>query len=172
VAKAKQHLGLEEDEDDADALIEGYIAAAVDLIEGMTGLILSRRQIVEKADRFSGSIRLRVWPVISVDAISYRNSAGDAQLAAAVFYASAGARPARIFPTAGKRWPSDAMVGPGLIAVTATVGFDSPEDVPGVVIQALLVIVADFYRNREAALSQDAERAARSLLRRHILKVL
>ncbi|NDU79118.1 hypothetical protein GWI34_42045, partial [Actinomadura sp. DSM 109109] len=48
VAKAKDHLGLEADEDDTDGLIDDYIGAAVDLVEGMTGLVLSRRQIVEQ----------------------------------------------------------------------------------------------------------------------------
>lgn len=173
VAKAKDHLGLEADEDDTDGLIDDYIGAAVDLVEGMTGLVLSRRQIVEQVDSFTASLRLRGWPIVSVDAISYRNAAGEAALAPSAFYASAGARPARVFPAAGKRWPTDAMAGPGLITITATAGFDGPEDVPGVVIQALLVIVAEFFRNREAgSLSPDAERAVRGLLRRQIPKVL
>lgn len=173
IAKVKQQLGLESDDDDSDDLIATYITSAVDLVEDMTGLVLSRRQIVEAVDAFTPSLRLRRWPIVSIDAIAYRNSAGDAELAAGAFYASTGARPARVWPAAGARWPTDAMAGPGLIAITATAGFDGPEDVPGVVVQALLVIVAEFFRTREAgALSADAERAVRGLLRRHIPKVL
>lgn len=154
-------------------MLTGLIAAAVDVVEGMTGLVLSRRQVAEQADSFSSSLRLRSWPIVSVDAISYRNAAGDADLAAGAFYASASARPARVYPAAGQRWPTDAMAGPGLITITATAGYDGAEDVPATVIQAILVVVAQFYKNREAgALSGDAERSIRGLLRRFIPKVL
>ena len=170
VAQARVQLRLEEDGDD-DALIEGYIAAAVDMVEGITGYVLSRRQLVECVDSFAPSLKLRAWPIVSVDAISYRTAAGEVALAAGSFYAMAGARPARVFPAG--RWPADALAGPGLIAITVTAGFDGPEDVPSAVTQALLVIVAEFYRNREAgALSPDAERSVRRLLRRHILRTL
>jgi len=173
VQMAKEQLKLDSDGDE-DALIERYIAAAVDMVEGITGYVLSRRQLVESADRFGQfgmSIQLRAWPIVSVDAISYRNAAGEAALATGAFFAMAGARPARVYPTT--RWPSDALSGPGLIAITVTAGFDGPEDVPAAVIQALLVMVAEFYRNREAGkLSADAERSVRRLLRRHIRKVL
>lgn len=168
--QAKAQLRLESDGDD-DALIEGYIAAAVDIVEGMTGYVLSRRQLVECVDRFAPSLPLRAWPIVSVDAISYRNAAGEVALAEGAFYAMAGARPARVFPSG--QWPIDALAGPGMVAITITAGFDGPDDVPPAVIHALLLIVAEFYRNREAgALSTTAERSVREVLRRHILRTL
>lgn len=171
LAMAKEQLNVIGTVD--DALITRLIAAAVDHVERTTGLVLSRRQVVEHASGFGRSLALRAWPIASIDAVSYRDTSNVPQiLDGTAYWTNSGSRPVHISPIRASGWPL-ATVGRGAISVTMTAGYAEANDVPATVIQALSVIVAEFYANREAgALSADADRSIRWLLRHHKLKTL
>jgi uncharacterized phiE125 gp8 family phage protein len=76
--EAKEQLAV--DADDHDALISGYIAAAVDHLDGWTGIL--GRALVEQTwrqdfDGFAGVLRLPLAPVISITSIVWRNADGE-----------------------------------------------------------------------------------------------
>lgn len=169
---AKRHLNIVDFEDD-DALIGDLIVDAVDHIERMTGLVLSRRPIVETFDALSTrGLKLRSWPIVSIDAVTYLDGDGVERVLDAALLRFSARRPVTILPVSAGAWPF-ARAERGAVAVTATAGFDGPEDVPGTVMRALRVILAEWYLNREAgALSPEAERSLKWLLRSFMLKTL
>lgn len=173
LAAAKRQLGLV-DFDDDDTLIGELLAGAVDHIERATGLVLSRRPVIEEADMLSNrGLRLRAWPIASVDAVTYIAADGAEQMLDSALYRWTDGSPkirARIVPIGV--WPS-AQAGPGAVTIAATAGFDSAEDVPAGILLALKVLLAEFYLNREVgALSADAERSLKWLLRDFKVKTL
>ena len=159
---AKRHLKVDTDAD--DSVITDLLAAATDEVERATGLYLSRRAFAVHADGFDRWIDLSPWPIKTIDAISYVDGAGaDQVLDAAIYRVADGRRPARIVPVAS--WPR-ARAFRGSVVVTGTAGFDGPEDVPPSALQAIRVVLAEFYQNREAgALSDAAQRSVAWLTR-------
>jgi len=148
LADAKQHLRI--DEDDEDALIAGLIMAAEDHIERSTGLVLTRRVIGEVIQGFGSKIR--AWPVVSVDTVSYVDGAGVDQTIGADSYKLVGAaRPARL-SNVSSPWPPLGRLN-GSVTLTMTAGFGNAADVPGGVAQAIKMLVGHFYRNREAVVT-------------------
>lgn len=157
---AKSHLGLV-DFDDDDQLIADLLASAVDIVERKTGLVLSRRPVIETADRLT-AIRLRSWPIASIDAVTYLDGQHVEQLLDPAVYRRTIGRPVRIVPTGA--WPL-ATAGYDAVTIALTAGFDGPEDVPGAAIHAIKVLLAEFYLNREAGeISEAAERSLRWLM--------
>ncbi|TXI87767.1 MAG: hypothetical protein E6Q40_04530 [Cupriavidus sp.] len=170
---AKRQLALV-DFDDDDTLIAELLAGAVDIVERSTGLVLSRRPVIEEAaDLTPMGMKIRAWPIASVDAVTYIARDGTEQLLDSTLYRYSAGRPqrrARIMPTGP--WPS-VQAGAGAVTIAVTAGFDSPEDVPTGAILALKMLLAEFYLNREVgALSADAERSLKWLLRDFKVKTL
>jgi uncharacterized phiE125 gp8 family phage protein len=161
---AKRHLGIIDDDTD-DVLIQGLLASAVDHIERITGLVLSRRPIVEHLDALSTrGLKLYSWPVVSIDAVTYFDSDGVEQVLDPTLFRWTARRPVTILPIGTSAWPY-ARTERGAVTIAATAGFDGPEDVPPTVLQAIRVVLAEFYLNREAgALSAAAERSLDWLL--------
>ncbi|KFC62773.1 hypothetical protein FF80_03340 [Devosia sp. LC5] len=76
--EAKVQLAV--DHDEHDDMITAFIAAAVDHLDGWTGIL--GRALVEQTwrqdfDSFSGCMRIALAPVISITSITYRNAAGQ-----------------------------------------------------------------------------------------------
>src|SRR5690606_14123 len=77
LADAKAQLAV--DHSEHDDMILGFIAAAVDHLDGWTGIL--GRALVEQTwrqdfDSFSGCMRLALAPVLSITSITHRNAAG------------------------------------------------------------------------------------------------
>ncbi len=59
--------------------------------------------------------------------------------------------PGRVFRNSGKSWPSESLRPRNAICVTYTAGYgDAATDVPQKIRQALLLLIAHYYENREA----------------------
>ncbi len=160
LAEAKAHL--EVDHDDRDAMIQGIITAAREWVENYTGRILVRRTITEYRAGFGNFLELRHRPVVKDSAIIAYSDGTLVDEPVTGFVASA-REPVRISPPASGYWPSIGRHGEVTIAYTA--GYASGE-VPQAMIHAMLLLIAEFYANREAgSVSADAERAVSSLLR-------
>lgn len=159
----RQHL----DADPADnALLGQYNAAAVGWIEDNTNLLLSSQAVVQELDALGARTYLRRWPVTAISQISYLDTMGAPQELPPTSYRFASASlPATLV---GIGTLPRVMRGAGAVTVTYTAGFADAGDVPATVVQAIYLLVGEFFKNREAgAISADAERAISSLLRRY-----
>jgi uncharacterized phiE125 gp8 family phage protein len=144
INEAKAHLAVTFNDD--DALINSLIPAARRQIEHYTGHILLQRQLTRSVDRFDQYLELHHRPIVSVDDIDYVDEHGEAQ-SYGDFVAQVDRFPARIHPALDGSWPS--TWSHGGINVTYTAGYSAAE-VPEDLKQAILMLVAHWYTNREA----------------------
>lgn len=151
LAQAKAQLRIYHDDD--DALIARLISAAVASIEGPSGIgiAMMAQTWVMSLDGFpAGPIHLPLHPVSSVTSITYRDEALEEQtLDAASYSFDAMNRDATVWSLNG--WPVASCKVPGTVRVTVVAGFDP---VPDDLIHAVLMLVAHWYENREAATGQ------------------
>lgn len=145
---AKQQLGVV-DFDDDDALIASLLASATARVERETGIVLSRRVIVETADSLADRLALIAWPIVGVDAITYLDSDGVEQLLDPSLYRLTARRMVRIIRAGASSWPTSRCERDA-VTIVATAGYAGPEDVPADLVHAIKLLLAEFYLNREA----------------------
>jgi uncharacterized phiE125 gp8 family phage protein len=157
VADIKEYLRV--DSDAEDDLIETFIQAATQLAEKFT-----RRQFLAATyetvlDGFCNEIILDHSPVSAVTSIKYDSSSysQDATLATSVYQVELGHEPARITLRDGQLWP-ETFKKKAAVRIRYTSGYTT---VPKPLIQAVKLIVADWYEKREDSqrmLTQQSER--------------
>ncbi len=141
-------LFLRVDQDAEDGLVTSAILAAQGWIERKTVLVLTRRSVTETFAGLNHPLDVRAWPVTSIDQISYFDPTGaEQQMAAGTWWTNLAARPVRIRPAIGTRWPR-AHHAAGSVSVTMTAGFETAADIPDLVVHALRLLVSHFYTNR------------------------
>lgn len=153
LAEAKEHIHV--DHNDEDVRIAGLILTATRKLDGQSGLL--GRCLISQTwrmtlDRFSNEIVLPLPPCISVDRISYLNSAGDEVDVDAADYRVTGLGSldgARIRAARGKSWPNTFDTGSAFVEFTCGFG-DDPEDVPEPLRTAILMHVGHLYEHRES----------------------
>ena len=145
VGDAKLHLRVDESVD--DALILAIIKAATRQCEQQCNRSLGAQQWRLTLNAFPHVIELERGPVQSVQAITYRDMAGQWQtLAASEYEADLGGPIARIAPVYGKTWPTtQPQVGSVRIDYTAGYATVPPEALAWIKLQ-----VGALYANREA----------------------
>jgi uncharacterized phiE125 gp8 family phage protein len=101
---------------------------------------------------YSQLIKLFAPPLVSVDSLKYIDPSGTEQtLDPSKYIVDSDSEPARIFPAVGQFWPPVLYV-PNAVKITFTAGFTADaSQVPQAVKTACLMLVANFYENREAA---------------------
>ncbi len=190
VAEAKKHLRVEHSDD--DWLIDAYIQAVTDIIDGPHGylgralgpqtwdLILSDAEFglgLVCGRPASTRLDIPLAPLVSVDAVEYRSSGGTLT-AFTTFDAFAvnGASVGSIRPSFGQSWPTLGEAGDAF-RVRFQCGYGvSNQDSPPVIVEAvpwaikagIILHVGDLYKNRETTvLGQTVEilPAAKELLR-------
>lgn len=143
--EAKEFSAVEDDA--SNALIEGFISAAREQLEAVTGTRLVEQTLDLQADSFRDLIRLPIGPVLAVTEIHYEDTAGAEQELAAEAYQLFGAGLEQgIRPVFGGEWPSTACRA-GAVRVTVTVGY---ETLPKPLWLAMLLMVSDMFANRES----------------------
>ena len=134
-----------------DSSISAYIAAATDATENYTQLSLAQRTVTLKAERFSKEMELPVYPVLSVESITYLDREGDEQ-ALTDFRFIGDQIPAMLEIDS----PPSVKEGGRNITVTLTAGYpsnDSPPSadlVPDGIKQAIMLMTGHFFENRES----------------------
>jgi len=120
--------------------------------------VLQAGEVSEAIDTFGDP--LLTWPIASIDAVTYRDVDGIEQtLPSDVWWADIGSRPGRIVGLSP--WPCPARA----ITVTMQAGY-ADGAVPALALQAIKIILAEYYANRAAGdLSLEAERAVKWSLR-------
>lgn len=147
LAEAKAQCSL--DTSDFDALLERYIQGAREFVEADTDLRLMPQTLVMRLDKFPSEILIPVAPVSAISGITYYDKAGVVQtLSTDVYRADIYSAPARITLATSQSWPVP-EIRPNAVAVTLTAGYASAAMVPAVAKQAILLIVADWWKNRE-----------------------
>lgn len=169
--QAKAHLRVVDDAE--DDLIAACIADARGWVENYTGLVLTRRTIVEALDGFTSP--LRSWPIVSVDGVTYTDADGAAQtLAPSSYIVQAVRRPGGMLAAPGASFPTIYSGVP--VTVTLTAGFEDGDAVGAFatnLMRAVKVLLTAYFDNRGAAIGGgDAESVAQELcfrLKRRIL---
>lgn len=133
---AKQHLEYEDD--DRDALIQQYIDAAQDWVEGYTGKLLTRRAVAQRFDSCATSTIINYGPDPVIDSLTYLDSDLEEVTIDAEEYRVIGGK---LYPVTS--WPY-AKHG---IEATVTAGYDG--DVPAALISAHLLIIGHLFNQRE-----------------------
>lgn len=153
-AVAKSHLRVSYDED--DNLISGLITSARLTVEAVTrsALITQSWSLILDEWGEGRMLQLPLAPIVSLDAISLWNEAGEKNQIGMTFCHLGQGAPAKLSLNRGQRWPTPLRDTDG-ICIDFTAGFGGDiGDVPAPLRQAILQLIAHWYENRgEASLS-------------------
>lgn len=152
LAEAKAHLRIVDAAD--DDYITSLIEAAADKIERDTGHICRARNVTIARDGFADDAQMRVplnyGPVNSIASVVYDADTGTEEtLAAGQYRLRQFAGLTYIIPAFGVTWPAtEAIIG--AVRVTFNAGYASNDDVPDTLRHAALLLIGNWYENREA----------------------
>lgn len=160
LAEAKAHLRV--DTNDEDALIGALITTAVTHLDGWSG-ILGRALVTQtwqeslSAFPACGLLRLRLAPVQTVEAILYRDAANTERTLSPSLYEGplADDLGAYVALKSTEVWPAT-YERRDAVTVRYVCGHGAPADVPAPVRQAMLLMIGDWYANRETPLAGTA----------------
>jgi uncharacterized phiE125 gp8 family phage protein len=136
--------------DDEDQLLEDLIAAATSMVEDYLGRSLTTQTWRLTLDAFSDAIILPRGPVQSIASFTYLDASGASQTVPGATYAF----DADADPQAVRRQPSASWPQPGdrinPVTITYVAGYSV---VPAAIRQAILMLVATWFANRETLLT-------------------
>jgi len=146
--RAKVHCRATDEEDE---LIDGYIAAAVDHIDGYAGILgfcLMSQTWRQDFDDLERLMRLPLGPIVGVPAVTVRNLAGQMSTISTSDYALLEDEigPFIRFKD-GVSFPQD-LYQSKAVSVTFVAGYADEASVPKAIVQAILLIVGHWYENR------------------------
>jgi uncharacterized phiE125 gp8 family phage protein len=147
---ADAHLRLFGDDSDK-AYVEGLIASATAHLDGPAGGWLGRaigaQTLEARLDNFDcGSIRLPFEPVREIDAVRYIDAAGAEVTIDPAQYELQGAS---LVPAYGATWPTPRWARE-TVRITYQAGYAAGK-VPAPIKTAILMMVGDWYQNRETS---------------------
>ncbi|HEV7293494.1 MAG TPA: head-tail connector protein [Devosia sp.] len=143
------------DYNDEDALITSLIEAAVDRLDGPTGLLnraLIEQEWVAHFDRFPTSLKIPLPRCREIVEVAYVAPDGVAAVLDVADYQVVGLHTdmSRIQSIPTQTWPGVARGWPDAVSIRFKAGFGpEPEDVPASIRHALLEMVATGFENRE-----------------------
>jgi uncharacterized phiE125 gp8 family phage protein len=148
VEDVKDQLRLDGTAD--DTMIESLIIASRQATENVLKKKLISTGVRAGYDRFTPLFYLPLAPVISIDSITYIDSAGDQQTLDSSYYTTdLESEPARIMLAEGSSYP-ETNLQPGAVKVNYTVGYGtSSGTVPSPCKQAIISTVIDLYEHPE-----------------------
>ena len=141
LAEVKLFLRLLPDDTSEDDFISGLIAAAREYCENFTGRALATQTIMLYLDSIPSEVEVPMPPLQSVDKIEVIDAdnidylINNGEISSIIFTANAQEADAHLYP-----------INP--VQITCTVGYDA--DIPVGIKQAMLLLVAHWYENREA----------------------
>lgn len=158
IALAKLKSRLRVDMDDDDGLLADFLKGAIARIDGPAGIgyALMEQTWRKSMDCFPWCITLPGAPIKSVTSIKYLDSAGTEQTLPATDYrVDLDCEPVRIEPAYGLSWPSTRHVI-GAVKVDYVLGEADAGNVLPDLVDAVCLIVAHRYENREAVVTDSA----------------
>jgi uncharacterized phiE125 gp8 family phage protein len=154
LTEAKAHMRV--DISDDDTLISSLIQAAREYIEDATHRALITQTWRLSMDQWpcSDEILLPRPPLASVSSITYTNNANaTTTLSSSVYSVDTDSEPGRVKLVYGEDWPSDTLATTSPIKVTYVAGYGAASAVPQQFKQAILMLVAHWYENRETSMA-------------------
>lgn len=159
------------DHNTEDDLIERYIKAAIQELEGPygIGIMLEEQEWEMYLDYFPSVIRVPLYPVQSIDSITYVDESGTEQTVDSEDYrVDTVSNPARIVPEYNKSWPATRGGELNAVTIAFTGGFtDVPEDLK----HAVILLATHKYTVRQPAIVglniMEAPMAVESILSRY-----
>jgi uncharacterized phiE125 gp8 family phage protein len=152
LAQAKAQCGVGADVTDDDALLDGYTAAAAELVEAMTDRALLTQTCIYTASGFpceGEAIVLPRPPLQSVTSVQYRDTAGVLQTwDPSQYRIVTTGRFGAIVPAYGVCYPWTTCV-PDAVTVTFVCGWATAAEIPGRLMLAQQQLVAHWYAKRE-----------------------
>jgi uncharacterized phiE125 gp8 family phage protein len=177
--QAKAHMRV--DLTDDDTVIAAYITAARTHLEGLT-----RRAFVEQTWDYTlpffpaGAIEIPIQPVTSVTSVSFIDSDGAT---ATYTYGTSPDTPkydvltdgpkTRIIPKYNETWPTNTRIHGNGVTVRFVAGYAT---VPADIVQAIYLLTAHFYENRETVsiapgvVAQEIPMTVEALISPYILR--
>lgn len=156
LSDVKDHLKV--DYSDNDTLIGVIIQAAREHVEFYTGRAVMEQTIQEHYYQFPcatdtnprAGIEVRFAPLKSLTFVKYKDSDGATQtLTVTTDYTFDNiSEPPRIFPAYGTSWPTT-RDEPSAVWIEYVAGYTTASDVPAAIKQAMLLIIAKMYEQRE-----------------------
>jgi len=153
LAEAKLHCRI--DHPDEDSLLTGLIIAARQWMEQATRRSFITQTLKLNLAGWLQTIQLPHPPLQSVSNVAYINSNGETVAVESANYTVVSAcEPGEILPS--QSWPSTSLA-PGLpVQIEYIAGYgDTADAVPQLYRQAILLMVAHWYENREATLPMN-----------------
>lgn len=151
LADVKEFARIEAATTDFDTQLTAFAAVAVEQIEAICGIRLAPQTVDLCADEWDDLAHLPIGPVTAVSAVHYLDRDGAEQLLDPAKYELAGTGLARaIRLKVGAGWPNDLRDVPGVIRVTAAVGYAV---LPKPLWAAALYLTGDQFVFRETAVT-------------------
>jgi uncharacterized phiE125 gp8 family phage protein len=141
---------------DEDELLRSYLKAARELVESESGLTLVRKTARELRSDWPCHrvLELTAWPIISVTSVKYLDGLEQEQTLdpSTQYRSSTLGRPAYLSLAPTASWPSVVLDRADAIRIEYECGYDqATKPAPEPACQAILLLAAHYYRNREAA---------------------
>lgn len=147
---------LHRDIHDDDQSVYEYIDSATEYAEQYQNRCLCSSAWEATYDYFPDVFSVPIPPLVSVQEIAYTDSAGDAQvLSSSLYVVDTHSQPGRIALAYGQVWPS-IQEKIGCVVVKFTAGYASASVVPARTRQAIRMLVAHWYANRESVVIGQA----------------
>lgn len=152
LVELKEHLRLPAAYTSEDARLNFFIQAATGFAEKYTG-----RQMLESTwllylnsfPSLRNDIEMGRCPVTSISSITYKDTSNATQTFSSSNYELVNsAEPAYLRPVYGKEWPT-AINSPNSVIIEFKAGYTSAQLVPVSIRQAIFMICADMWANRE-----------------------
>jgi uncharacterized phiE125 gp8 family phage protein len=154
LAEAKSHLRIDISED--DTLIETLLQAAREYVEETTHRALVTQTWTLGLENWPRGDRIALPrpPLISVTSVVYVDSDGDSNVFAAANYnVDTVCEPGELVLAYGCSWPSATLRPMAPITVTYQAGYGGAASVPQHLKQAILLLTAHWYENRESTVT-------------------
>lgn len=169
LSAAKQHLRVDNDDSEFDAVIAGMIAAAIETLDGRDGWL--RRALASqiwetRLAAFPAEIELPLPPLIELQSVKYYDPMGTLQTLATTEYETVGAGgfgKGRVLLKTGKSWPAtDARAEAVIVRFRAgyidTIASPPMGALPAPILMAIKKHVAHLFDNREIQLGREESR--------------
>lgn len=131
-----------------DGLLTRLIKTATQHVEVFCGIRLVSRLVLLQGSSFSDLAKLPVGPILSIESISYYDSASNLlTVDAADFVAELAGLDPSIRPALNKVWPY-ALPASDAVRLEVVAGYGTAASVPAPITHAIILLVSQWYDNR------------------------